>query len=204
LISLADALASELFVDVLHLNQDAVSSSITSLNLLWRQEIPSRCKSSDIQFAPQIPSLLTLPTSTTQSCPLCTPFNIKKKKKLIAEFNEFTSNNSLSPEPCSFCGTNLLSSQIHKYKCSLLDISVLESIVDQLKEIISVPSIQVFDPTTTQDGYYKVCHLCKSNITRNKFKTVPLYSYANNCWLGSVPAELVSLSYLEEQCIACT
>ena len=76
LIFLANVLASELFVDAIHLDRDAVSSSITSLNLLQGQEIPSRFKSSDIRFAPQIPSLPTLPTSATQSWPLCTPFNI--------------------------------------------------------------------------------------------------------------------------------
>jgi len=200
LISLADALSANLFVDALHLSQDVVSSSMAHLNILRTRDIPPRHIISNVSIPAVLSSTPPVSPLTAHSWPQCTPFHLKKK--LIAEFNEFTSNNSLSCEACSFCGTNELSSQIHRYEIPSLDISLLESVVNQLKEITSVASIQVFNPATISDSFYKVCHLCKSNITRSKFKTVPLYSYANNCWLGPVPEELVGLSYLEEQCIA--
>jgi hypothetical protein len=31
---------------------------------------------------------------------------------------------------------------------------------------------------------------------------VPLYGYANGCWIGDVPSELQGLTFLEEQCIS--
>jgi len=201
LISLADALSANLFVDALHLSQDVVSSSMTHLNILCTLNIPPKYTISNMSIPPALSSTPPVSTVVTHYWPQCTPFHVKRKS--IAQFNEFTSNNSLSQETCSFCGTNELSSQIHRFKIPSLDISLLELVVNQLKEITSVTSIQVFNPTTTSDRFYKVCHLCKSNITKNKFKTVPLYSYANNCWLSPVPEELVGLSYLEEQCIAC-
>ncbi|KIJ25640.1 hypothetical protein M422DRAFT_84980, partial [Sphaerobolus stellatus SS14] len=43
---------------------------------------------------------------------------------------------------------------------------------------------------------------CKQCIKKNAFIKVPLYSYANHCWIGEVPLVLQGLSWLEEQCIA--
>ncbi|KIJ35319.1 hypothetical protein M422DRAFT_180994, partial [Sphaerobolus stellatus SS14] len=91
---------------------------------------------------------------------------------------------------------------MYKFAKDILDISVLDLCVSQLCTITNVPTIQSFDPSSISAGHYRVCHLCHSCITRNKFTKVPLYAYANNCWLGPVPEELKDLSFLEEQCIA--
>ncbi|KAJ6494442.1 hypothetical protein C8R45DRAFT_760276, partial [Mycena sanguinolenta] len=45
-------------------------------------------------------------------------------------------------------------------------------------------------------------HLCNLSVSKNKFQTLPLRSYANGLWTGDVPDELRDLTFLEEQCIA--
>ncbi|KAJ7605145.1 hypothetical protein DFH06DRAFT_1020391, partial [Mycena polygramma] len=51
-------------------------------------------------------------------------------------------------------------------------------------------------------GSYVLCHLCESAVSKNRFHSIPLRSYANGFWIGEVPDELIDLTFLEEQCIA--
>ncbi|KAJ7363051.1 hypothetical protein DFH08DRAFT_634319, partial [Mycena albidolilacea] len=43
---------------------------------------------------------------------------------------------------------------------------------------------------------------CRRCIKADKFISIPIYSWANGCWLGDIPPELSSLSYAEELVIA--
>ncbi|KAJ7061712.1 hypothetical protein C8F01DRAFT_987159, partial [Mycena amicta] len=46
------------------------------------------------------------------------------------------------------------------------------------------------------------CKTCCRAIKRNKFVALPLYSWANGCWIGDRPPELSDLTYVEELVIA--
>ncbi|KAJ6477699.1 hypothetical protein C8R45DRAFT_833554, partial [Mycena sanguinolenta] len=83
-----------------------------------------------------------------------------------------------------------------------LDISLLDKAVQELRVICRQPRIEVFNPKSVIDGSYPLCHLCKSAVTKNAFRSIPLRSYANGLWIGDVPDELKDLTFLEEQCIA--
>jgi hypothetical protein len=70
-----------------------------------------------------------------------------------------------------------------------------------------VSDIQSFTLHSIMDNCYQVCHVCRTCIRGRsdkgyKFGVVPLYSYANGCWVGKVPQPLQGLTYLEEVCIA--
>ncbi|KAJ7203076.1 hypothetical protein GGX14DRAFT_302348, partial [Mycena pura] len=43
---------------------------------------------------------------------------------------------------------------------------------------------------------------CAKCITGRKFVTLPMLSWANGCWIGTVPPELQCLTYAEELVIA--
>ncbi|KAF9017144.1 hypothetical protein BDZ89DRAFT_889654, partial [Hymenopellis radicata] len=43
---------------------------------------------------------------------------------------------------------------------------------------------------------------CARCVKNAKFFKIPLLSWANGCWIGSTPAELAGLTYLEELVIA--
>ncbi|KAJ6622926.1 hypothetical protein B0H10DRAFT_1731867, partial [Mycena sp. CBHHK59/15] len=43
---------------------------------------------------------------------------------------------------------------------------------------------------------------CARCVKGHKFFKIPIYSWANGCWIGSMPAALFSLSYAEELVIA--
>ncbi|KAJ7264735.1 hypothetical protein C8J57DRAFT_991011, partial [Mycena rebaudengoi] len=46
------------------------------------------------------------------------------------------------------------------------------------------------------------CPSCAECITRGKFVSLPMLSWANGCWIGPVPPEPQSLTYAEELVIA--
>jgi hypothetical protein len=52
------------------------------------------------------------------------------------------------------------------------------------------------------NGSYVLCYLCNAAVSKKKFGSIPLRSYANGFWIGKVPVELQDLTFLEEQCIA--
>ncbi|KAJ7330931.1 hypothetical protein DFH08DRAFT_635302, partial [Mycena albidolilacea] len=43
---------------------------------------------------------------------------------------------------------------------------------------------------------------CATCVKGRKFFKIPLYSWANGCWIGNIPPELSSLTYTEELVIA--
>ncbi|KAJ7473548.1 hypothetical protein FB451DRAFT_943529, partial [Mycena latifolia] len=45
---------------------------------------------------------------------------------------------------------------------------------------------------------------CTRCIKGRQFVKIPLYSWANGCWIGPLPPELFGLSYAEELVIART
>ncbi|KAJ7498312.1 hypothetical protein B0H11DRAFT_1715003, partial [Mycena galericulata] len=52
------------------------------------------------------------------------------------------------------------------------------------------------------DGQYYACPTCTRCVKNHRFFKVPLYSWANGCWIGPVPAVLSALTYAEELVIA--
>lgn len=122
---------------------------------------------------------------------------LQTRKQLIAEFRDFTNALSLGRTACSFCGTNELSKLVKMFKTDALNIDLLVDAVVYLREKCDQPAIEVFDAPSTQDGFFKVCHSCRSCVKGNKFVRIPLYSYANCCWIGDVPEELRDLTFLE-------
>jgi hypothetical protein len=128
------------------------------------------------------------------------PYN--EKKKIISEFRDMCSYNRLTSSPCSFCGKNELQSKISYFNQNELDITLLCETIEKLRMLTGQQHYQAYDEETIQDDQYQVCHLCRPCIQKKKFTTIPLYSYANGCWIGKVPPELQGLTFLEEQCIA--
>ncbi|KAJ7368226.1 hypothetical protein DFH08DRAFT_928473 [Mycena albidolilacea] len=64
------------------------------------------------------------------------------------------------------------------YSVVELDISILNNVVASLRAHYAQPKIQC--------------------IKGKKFFKIPLHSWANGCWIGSVPEELATLTYVEE------
>jgi hypothetical protein len=83
-----------------------------------------------------------------------------------------------------------------------LDISLLDKAVAELREISRQPRIEPFNNSSLVRGSYVLCYLCDSAVNKNSFRSIPLRSYANGLWIGTVPEELRGLTFLEEQCIA--
>lgn len=97
-----------------------------------------------------------------------------------------------------------------------LDISLLQSAVEELRLKSNQLTIQVFRPETITNNCYCVCALCKSDIrvktspenpsryhsSDRIFVKIPVRSYANGLWTGDVPDALKGLTFFEEQCIA--
>ncbi|KAJ7101733.1 hypothetical protein C8R44DRAFT_747177 [Mycena epipterygia] len=54
------------------------------------------------------------------------------------------------------------------------------------------------------DGHYQACTTCATCVKKHRFVTLPLYSWANGCWVGPMPTALSGLTYAEELVIACT
>ncbi|KAJ6627747.1 hypothetical protein B0H10DRAFT_1636790, partial [Mycena sp. CBHHK59/15] len=51
-------------------------------------------------------------------------------------------------------------------------------------------------------GRYQVCSTCSRCVKACRFFKLPLYSWANGCWIGEIPAALLRLSYAEELVVA--
>ncbi|KAJ6628438.1 hypothetical protein B0H10DRAFT_1717222, partial [Mycena sp. CBHHK59/15] len=43
---------------------------------------------------------------------------------------------------------------------------------------------------------------CSRCVKNHQFSKIPLYSWANGCWIGAIPASLYRLTYAEEPIIA--
>lgn len=102
-------------------------------------------------------------------------------------------------EPCSFCNRNELESSLKSWDVDELDISLLETTINQLRSRSQIPSIQSHRLFNNQ---YRACSACSRCVKKKKFSSVPIMSWANGCWIGEVPPELSCLSYAEELVIA--
>jgi Helitron helicase-like domain at N-terminus len=117
----------------------------------------------------------------------------------MKEHRNQTSSQSLHREPCSFCNRNELVAHMKQYFTDQLDISLLENAVGNLREHYKQPRIQSH---SLHNGAYLACPSCNRCIKGRQFYKIPLYSWANGCWIGSLPEELHGLSYVEELVIA--
>ncbi|KAK7046837.1 hypothetical protein R3P38DRAFT_2507512, partial [Favolaschia claudopus] len=152
------------------------------------------------------PSLKKARHSAESSTPKTSfPFILPQteKDKIICEFIESTSNAALKRYECSFCGKLELATAVKIKTIQELDISMLDRAVQTLRLSSSQPRIESFKASSLINGStYVLCHLCGLSVSKNKFQTIPLRSYANGLWIGEVPLELRELTFLEEQCIA--
>ncbi|KAJ6472610.1 hypothetical protein C8R45DRAFT_835860, partial [Mycena sanguinolenta] len=102
-------------------------------------------------------------------------------------------------KPCSFCGRNELVNNLKIWNPHDLDISILESAVNILRIHYNQSRIQSH---ILYDGKYHACPTCANCVKARKFFKIPLYSWANGCWIGDVPPALSCLTYAEELVVA--
>ncbi|KAK6969374.1 hypothetical protein R3P38DRAFT_2588239, partial [Favolaschia claudopus] len=125
-----------------------------------------------------------------------------EKDQIVREFRQSTNNSALKRYECSFCGKYEVSAACRVRATAELDISVLENAIVELQERSRQPCIQSFNPLSLINDAYVLCHLCNTAVSKNSFQSIPVRSYANGLWIGTVPDELKDLTFLEEQCIA--
>ncbi|KAK6987596.1 hypothetical protein R3P38DRAFT_2574915, partial [Favolaschia claudopus] len=125
-----------------------------------------------------------------------------EKDQIVREFRQSTNNSALKRYECSFCGKYELAAACRFRASAELDISLLETATVELRERSRQPRIQSFNPLSLINGAYVLCHLCNTAVSKNSFRSIPVRSYANGLWMGTVPDELKDLTFLEEQCIA--
>ncbi|KAF5361235.1 hypothetical protein D9757_013225 [Collybiopsis confluens] len=133
-----------------------------------------------------------------------------EKSKLLQEAYDAETNYAVKRLECSFCGSLEIEKQTSVIPCSELDITLLDRAVHELREKSRQPVISPFRQETIENDCYRVCHHCKRDIHYDnhqrigprRFKNIPVRSYANGLWTGSVPEPLQGLTFLEEQCIA--
>jgi hypothetical protein len=125
-----------------------------------------------------------------------------EKDDIVREFRAATDNTSLLRYECSFCGKFEKAILMTMRAVTDLDISLLERAVMQLRVTSRQHRIQSFESSSVVNGSYILCHLCNSAVSKKKFHSIPLRSYANGLWIGKVPEQLRDLTFLEEQCIA--
>lgn len=122
-----------------------------------------------------------------------------EKCEIIKDFLDYTSNSELIFLECSFCGIQSKKSDCKIYEKNTLDITLLMNMERILKQEYDVPHLTIAKEFRNQ---YIVCSNCQRCIIHNSFNTAPLYSYANGCWIGTIPNELCGLTFFEEYCIA--
>jgi hypothetical protein len=125
-----------------------------------------------------------------------------EKVEIMKEYRQATGNKNIRRLECSFCGVLEPLKDVHLIPQENLDISLLESAVEMLRTTLKQEAISVFNPQSCIDNCYCVCKTCKVDISRSKFKSIPVRSYANGLWCGPVPEPLQGLTFLKEQCIA--
>jgi len=160
----------------------------------------SICQPGESQHKFAQPSNICFDTNIYSLWPQINTLDVKKK--IIEEFCEITSTSTLATKICSFCGCLELESKFRIHACDAIDISLLVKCVESLCISTQQKAIQAYDLKYCPDGFFLVCHKCQERITGKKFVKVPLYSYANNCWIGELPEVLQGLTLLEEECIA--
>lgn len=119
--------------------------------------------------------------------------------QIIREHRDQTSAANLSRGPCSFCNRNELSKNLKCFEVDDLDITILDAAVCHLRDVHRQPAIRSH---ALYNGRYQCCPSCRKCITKGKFVSLPMLSWANDCWVGPVPSELQSLTYAEELVIA--
>ncbi|KAJ7484496.1 hypothetical protein FB451DRAFT_1028110 [Mycena latifolia] len=110
-----------------------------------------------------------------------------------------TTAEALSRGPCSFCNQNELSKDLKFWVISDLDITLLEKTVHSLRIHYSQSNIQTH---LLHKGRFQACTTCARCVKGHQFFKIPLYSWANGCWIGALPAALYGLTYAEELVIA--
>ncbi|KAJ7016799.1 hypothetical protein C8F04DRAFT_1244704 [Mycena alexandri] len=120
-------------------------------------------------------------------------------KQIMTEHRSQTTSHALLRKPCSFCNRNQLVNSLKIWNVGDLDITLLESAARTLRVHYNQPKIQSH---STHDGRYQACPTCARCVRGRKFFKLPLYSWANGCWIGKIPPELASLTYAEELVVA--
>ncbi|KAJ7035092.1 hypothetical protein C8F04DRAFT_1233981 [Mycena alexandri] len=119
--------------------------------------------------------------------------------QIMRENRAQTSAAALSRSPCSFCNHNELLRVLKFWAVPDLDISLLEKTVDNLRTHFNQPNIKSH---SLHNGRYQACPTCARCVKGRKFFKLPLYSWANGCWIGPMPVALHDLTYAEELVIA--
>ncbi|KIK56956.1 hypothetical protein GYMLUDRAFT_87171 [Collybiopsis luxurians FD-317 M1] len=133
-----------------------------------------------------------------------------EKQQILQEEFDANSNNTIHCFECSVCGTLSPAGESTLIPCSKLDISLLNAAVQELQEKSFQPEIQSFNTDSIENGCFHLCSLCKHDVHYDNphsrgprhFIAIPVRSYANGLWTGTVPEALQGLTFLEEPCIA--
>ncbi|KAJ7159004.1 hypothetical protein C8R43DRAFT_1064291, partial [Mycena crocata] len=117
----------------------------------------------------------------------------------MRESRSQTTAEALRRAPCSFCNHEELVCDLKIWNATDLDITLLVQAVDQLRAHYNRPEIQSH---RLHNGCYQACPTCARCVTKKRFVKLPLFSWANGCWIGDIPSALVGLTYAEELVIA--
>ncbi|KAJ6531425.1 hypothetical protein DFH09DRAFT_1044626 [Mycena vulgaris] len=119
--------------------------------------------------------------------------------QIIRETRDQTTAHSLARSPCSFCNRNELVTELKFWSIADLDISLLTNTIGSLRTHYNQPNIQSH---SLHNGRYEACPPCSRCVKHCTFFKIPLYSWANGCWIGDLPAALGGLTYAEELVVA--
>jgi hypothetical protein len=180
----------------LHLNAVVAENAVIS----YTNDLTLKRKTDDADVGPATKKARTCVDSAQTHFPQL--LDQKHKDQIIKEFLEATNNDSLARKECSFCGLNELRMRCMRCRADRLDISLLQQAVAVLRASSLQPNIEAYKPSTIENGFFNVCHVCSLSIKRDAFVSLPVRSYANGLWLGEIPPALLGLTFLEEQCIA--
>ncbi|KAJ7362353.1 hypothetical protein DFH08DRAFT_799399 [Mycena albidolilacea] len=116
-------------------------------------------------------------------------------EQIVHEHHSQTTKAALICKPCPFCNRNERVDNLKIWDISDLDITLLEIAMNILHVHYNQQRIQSH---SIYDGRYHACSTCAKCVKGRNFFKIPLYSWANGCWIGTIPPELSSLSYTEE------
>lgn len=128
------------------------------------------------------------------------PLSRSEEDKIIREFCDDLSPASFEESGCAVCGLLTLRTQLlplDELKCSLLPL-VEPGLVRLERRLCSDPVRYASGPVLAT-GLTMVCEGCSLSLTKGKR---PLNALANGFWVGEVPDELASLTFVEQLLVA--
>ena len=115
----------------------------------------------DSSPTPDIPASQTTTANEFKNADWLEILPMSEKLQLLQESYLARGNAAIKQIECSFCGSLETIDGITSIPCSNLDISLLETAVQELCLKSNQPTIQPFRPVTIENNCYRLCTLCK-------------------------------------------